>query len=96
MKTFNKRSITSESEHKICSRLTWMFRLQESMVFKKKISWKSQENNYAYFFNTDFGLNIIFSSLSSTLIWNAKLVWKVAFSRCFLDKFRNPKILRPI
>ena len=34
-------------------------------------------------------LQLTFASLSSTLIWNAKLVWKVAFSRIF----RNSKIL---
>ena len=41
-----------------------------------------------------YGQNAIvltFTSLSSTLIWNARLVWKVAFERYFLDKSKKSK-----
>ena len=76
-----------------------IYGLQWSLVFKIKFSWKSEEQIYRVFYLVNvgqkrrFNLKLTFSSLSATLIWNAKHVWKVAFWTFFIDVFRNPKIL---
>ena len=75
--------------------LNWMYGLQRSRGFKINFSWKSQEKNYTRCIFFAIGpkpwvwLKFTLSSLSSTLIWNTKLVRKVAFSRYFVDQFRN-------
>ena len=69
-----------------------------SMVLKINFSWKSQEINYTWciFYVGPIRwswLNLTFSSLFSTQIWNARLLQRVALLRLLLDVFRNPKIL---
>ena len=59
----------------------------------KKVRWLYRVHLYYVGPKRWYWLTFTFSSLSSMLIWNAKLFPKVPFSKYFLVDFRNPKIL---
>ena len=72
---------------------TMKFGFQDQLFIKKA----KKKSTGCFFVNVGqkrrFQLKFTFSSLSSTLILNAKHVSKVAFEISFLDVFRNQKIL---